>query len=139
MVKSDEFVSTQTKYYSIPESSLRNKEGVDPLVIEKPVVETMPRMSKGAYKRVLHNPNAIVAPNYFVVEDLAQTPCVVSALEVLQSCPYQWNTLLLALGNPIISNDQVVKFDSSKVKPCLPYNVAFHIYVVHATKIMEEL
>jgi len=56
MVRSDAFVSTPLKFYDIPESSLKNKEGVDPLVIEKLVVETMPRMSKGNYKRALHNP-----------------------------------------------------------------------------------
>ena len=46
----------------------------------------------------MHNPNARAAQNYSIVEDLAQTPCVMSALEVLQSCPAQQNTLLSILG-----------------------------------------
>jgi len=54
MANLDAFVSTQTKYNNILESSLKNQEGVDPLVIEKPVVETIPRMLKGTYKRALH-------------------------------------------------------------------------------------
>jgi len=69
MVKSYAFISTRMKYYDIPNSSLKNKEGVDPLIIEKPMVETMPCMPKGTYKRALHNPNAKIAPNYFFVED----------------------------------------------------------------------
>ena len=54
MFKLDAFVSTRTKYYGIPESSLKNKETVDPLVIEKLMVETIPRIPKGTYKRALH-------------------------------------------------------------------------------------
>lgn len=134
MVKSDACVSTRKKYYSIPESSLKNKEGVNPFMIEKPVVETMPRMLKGTYNRALHNPNAIVSPNYYVVEDLTQTPWVMSTLEVLQNCSSQWNALLSALGNIVLSNDQVVRFDVSNVNPCLPYHVYFQIDVVHAAK-----
>jgi len=77
------------------------------------------------YKRALHLPNARVSPNYLVVEDLAHTHCAMSALEVLQSCPSQRNTLLLALGSPLLSEDKIVKFDVSNVKPHLPYHVAF--------------
>ena len=63
-------------------------ETSNPLTIEKPV-EPMPKIPKGVFKKALHNPNARAAANYFVVEDLSQTPCVMSALEVLQSCPTQ--------------------------------------------------
>lgn len=86
MVKSYAFVSTRMKEYSIHESSLKNKEGFEPLVIEKPMVENMPHMLKGTYKRELHNPNARATPNYSIVDDLGQTPCAMLALEVLQSC-----------------------------------------------------
>jgi len=93
-----------------------------------------PRMPKDTYKRALHNSNARDPPNYLVVEDLTQTPCTMSALEILQSCPSQQNTWLSALGNLVLSNDQVVRLDVSDVKPHLPYHVAFQIDVVHATK-----
>jgi hypothetical protein len=43
----------------------------------------MTRIPKGAFKKDSHNPNARAAQNYSVVEDLSQTPCVMSALEVL--------------------------------------------------------
>ena len=60
-----------------------------PLRIEKPVdkPEAAPRIPKGVLKRLGHNPNARAAQNYLVVEDLGHTPCAMSALEVLQSCP----------------------------------------------------
>jgi len=139
MVKSYAFISTHTKDYGIPKYSLKNKETVDPLVIEKPVVETIPRMSKGTYKRELHNPNARAAPNYSVVEYLAQTPCVMPALEVLQSYPSQRNALLSTLGNLVFSNDQVVRFDVSDMKPRLPFHVDFYIDVVHAIKTIGRM
>jgi hypothetical protein len=66
------------------------------LQIEKP--EPPPRILKGVLKRSTHNPNARAAQNYSIVEDLGQTPCAMSALEVLQTCPSQRNALLSALG-----------------------------------------
>jgi hypothetical protein len=55
------------------------------LQIEKP--EPLPRILKGVLKRSTHNPNARATQNYSIVEDLGQTPCAMSALEVLQMCP----------------------------------------------------
>ena len=63
-------------------------ETSNPLTIEKPS-DTMPKIPKGVFKKTLNNPNARATANYYVVEDLAQTPCAMSALEVLQSCPAQ--------------------------------------------------
>ena len=60
-----------------------------PLCIEKPMdkPEATPRIPKGVLKHSGHNPNARATQNYSVVEDLGHTPCEMSALEVLQSCP----------------------------------------------------
>jgi hypothetical protein len=55
------------------------------LQIEKP--EPPPSILKGVFKHSTHNPNARATQNYFIVEDLSQTPCAMSALEVLQKCP----------------------------------------------------
>jgi hypothetical protein len=51
------------------------------LQIEK--LEPPPRILKGVFNRSTHNPNARAAHNYSIVEDLGQTPCAMSALEVL--------------------------------------------------------
>jgi hypothetical protein len=97
------------------------------LQIEKP--EPPPRIPKGVLKRSTHNPNARATQNYSIVEDLGQTPCAMSALEVLQTCPSQRNALLSTLGALEPSGSKVIKFDVTDVKPHLPYHVAFQIHV----------
>jgi hypothetical protein len=100
------------------------------LQIEKP--EPPPHIPKGVLKRSTHNPNARAAQNYSIVEDLGQTPCAMSALEVLQTCPSQRNALLSALGALEPSGSKVIKFDVTDVKPHLPYHVAFQIHVEYS-------
>ena len=90
----------------------------------------MPKISKGVFKKTLHNPNARAAANYSTVEYLAQTPCAMSALEVLQSCPAQRDALLAALGS-MDSSSLMAKFHLSNVKIRLPYHVALSIDVIH--------
>jgi hypothetical protein len=72
--------------------------------------------------------------NYFVVEDLSQTPCTMSALEVLQRCPSQRKALFSTLGLAETCNSRTIMVDTSNLKPCLPYHVAFQIVVAHPTK-----
>jgi hypothetical protein len=100
------------------------------LQIEKP--KPRPRIPKGVLKRSTHNPNARYAQNYFIVEDLGQTPCAMSSLEVLQMCPSHRNALLSALGDLEPSGSNLFKFDVTDVKPRLPYYVAFQIHVEYS-------
>jgi hypothetical protein len=51
------------------------------------MVDLMPLILKGVLKHTSHNLNARVAQSYSIVEYLAQIPCAMSALEVLQSFP----------------------------------------------------
>ena len=88
MVRSSTLLQTRNKIYE-KETDEKGKavvESSNPLTIEKPA-EIMPKIPKGVFKKTLHNPNARATSNYSIVEDLAQTPCAMSALEVLQSCP----------------------------------------------------
>ena len=64
-----------------------------PLTFEKPTFEAPSHPSKGTLRRT-HNLNARAAQHYSIVEDLAQAPCAMSALEVLQSCPSQRKAFL---------------------------------------------
>ena len=84
MVRSSTLLQTRNKNYEKETSEKGNSIGEtsNPLTIEKPA-ETMPKIPKGVFKKTLHNPNARAASNYSVVEHLAQTPCAMSALEVL--------------------------------------------------------
>ena len=90
MVRGDSFITTRVHDYSKPSASEKGKEAdlpSLPLQIEKTLGETMTCIPKGAFKKDSHNPNARATQNYSVVEDLSQTPCVMSSLEVLQSFP----------------------------------------------------
>jgi hypothetical protein len=81
MVKSKVNVATQYNDYSSSQtvSSLESPPPLEmPLQIEK--LDPPPRILKGVLKHSTHNPNARVAQNYSIVEDLGQTPCAMSAL-----------------------------------------------------------
>ena len=88
IVRSQTLLQTRNKNYEMksPKKGKSIGETSNPLTIEK-LVETMPKIPKGVFKKSLHNPNARDASNYYVVEDLYQTPCAMPALEVLQNCP----------------------------------------------------
>jgi hypothetical protein len=98
----------------------------------------MNHIPKGAFKKASHNSNARVAQNYSVVEDLAQTPCTMSALEVLQSFPSYRKALLYDLGVDETTNSGMISFYPTDYKPCLPHHIPLHIVVVYATKSLTQ-
>jgi hypothetical protein len=55
------------------------------LQIEKS--KPLPYIPKGVLKLSTHNPNSKSSHNYSIIKDLGQTPCTMSALEVLHTCP----------------------------------------------------
>ena len=71
--------------HDIPSTSQPDR----PLTIEKPTFKLRSRPSKATVCRTTHNFNTWAAQHYSNVEDLAQAPCAMSTLEVLQSCPTQ--------------------------------------------------
>jgi hypothetical protein len=91
--------------------------------------ETTTYIPKCAFKKASHNPNTWAAHNYSVVEDLSQTPCAMSTLEVLQSFPSQRTTLLVSLGSTETCNPGTIMLDTTDLKPRLPYHIAFQIVV----------
>jgi hypothetical protein len=141
MVRGDAFISTREHDYSKPSTSKKGKEADLPSLpphIEKTLGETMPHIPKGAFKKSSHNPNARATQNYSVVEDLSQTPCAMSALEVLQSFPSKRKALLTALGSTETFNLGTILLDTTNLKPHLPYHVAFQIVVAYPTKIFTR-
>jgi hypothetical protein len=141
MMKGDSFISTRAHDYNKPSTFEKGKE-VElpslPLQIENNLGKTMTHIPKGTFKKDSHNPNARAAHNYSVVEDLSQTPCAMSALEVLQSCPYQRKALLTSLGSTETCNSGTIMLDTTDLKPHLPYHIAFQIVVAHPTKIFTQ-
>ena len=127
-------LQTRNKKYE-KETSKKGKsigETSNPLTIEKPA-EIMPKILKGVFKKTLHNPNARAASNYSMVENLSQTPCAMSSLEVLQRYPAQRDALLEALVS-MDSSSLMEKFNLYDVKILLPYHVALSIDVIHGEK-----
>jgi hypothetical protein len=141
MVRGDALIMTRAHDYSKPSASEKGKDAEIPslpLQIEKTLGEAMTHIPKGAFKKTSHNPNARAAQNYSVVEDLSQTPCAMSALEVLQSCLAQRKALLTALGSTETCNSGTIMLDTTDLKPRLPYNVTFQIVVAHPMKIFTR-
>jgi len=64
-------------------------ESGGPLNIEKPTIDIVSHPLKGALRIILHNPNVKSTHNYSLVDNLAQTPCGMLVLKVLQICPSQ--------------------------------------------------
>ena len=109
----EEYGSSQPdlgKEHSPPESPLRIEKPTD-----KP--EAPPRIPKGVVKHLGHNPNAQAAENYLVVKDLSYTPCAMSTLEVLSSCPPQRKSLLSALGVNDDNSSFIIKFETMGLQP----------------------
>jgi hypothetical protein len=128
-------LQTRAKNYDIPEPSHASPEATSsshpsgPLQIEKPFLDAPLHPPKGILRRTTHNPNTRASHNYSIVEDLAQAPCAMSVLEVLQSFPTQWKSLLSAIGGVDPSESSLMTFDSSQVTHRLSHQVAFHIKV----------
>jgi hypothetical protein len=140
MVKSDVNVATQSHNYSSSQTAhvLESPPPPEmPLQIKK--LETPPRILKGVLKLSIHNPNARATQNYSIVEDLGQTPCEMLALEVLQMCPSQRNSLLYALGALDPCGSKVIKFDVMDVKPRFPYHVAFQIHMGYSKYTIKRI
>ena len=94
MVWYSTLIQTRNKNYEseVSEKGKSTAETSNPLTIEKPS-DLMLKILKGVFKKEFHNPKSRAASNYSVVEYLAQTPCAMSALEVLQSFPTQQDAL----------------------------------------------
>ena len=94
----DREVNIQMIYhsYDVPPSTLDQSESQPSgsLTIEKPTIEIVPHPTKGDLCRTMHNPNSQASHNKNVVEEIAQAPCSMSAMEVLQYCHAQRKELL---------------------------------------------
>ena len=77
----------------------------------------------------MHNLNARAAQHYSIIEDLAQAPCAMSALEVLQSYPSQRKALLQAIGAVDSADVSLLSFDPENSEPRLPHTIALQIPV----------
>ena len=80
-------------------------------------------------RRIANNTTARAAVNYSIVDDLAQAPTTMSALEVLKTCPTQQKALLAALGAVDPSDSKLITFETENEDPHMPSTIAFQIPV----------
>jgi hypothetical protein len=102
---------------------------IPPLMIFHPNIETPLCIPHILLCRNVHNPQAREAYNYSLVNDLAQSPTAMSVLEVLQTCPTQWKSLLSAMGEVDPVDTRFITFDLKSGEPYLPALVSFQIPV----------
>jgi hypothetical protein len=111
---------------SLVQSSPMSPPTNGPLHLEQPSLDTvLRRPPKGVIQKSTFNPHARAAQNYNIVEDLAQAPSTMSALEVLQTCPAQRKALLKAIGGIDPADTNLIVFDLDDHIPRLPPQLAF--------------
>ena len=93
MMEADVSIQIRAKNYEASRNETKGKEplatSANPLQMERPASNLVLHTPKSSIKHTPHNPNARATQNYSIVEDLAQDPCAMSALDVLQSFPTQ--------------------------------------------------
>ena len=77
----------QSSSGKVPSTSSMESSSIVPLSIENPTLDMILRPPKSTLRKDVFNTNAQAAQFYNMVEYLTQAPCVMSTLEVLQSCP----------------------------------------------------
>jgi hypothetical protein len=135
--RSKDYTSSKEKVDDIsPDSTAPpNPSTTGPLHLKRPNLDTVIRPPpKGVIKKSAFNPHARAAQNYSIVEDLAQAPSAMSALELLQSCPAQRRALLKAIGGIDPTDENLIVFDLNEHVPRLPAQLAFQIQVIVADK-----
>jgi hypothetical protein len=92
-----------------------------PLMIPHPNIETPLHIPCIPLRWNVNNPQARAAHNYSRVDELAQYPASMSVLEVLQTCPTQWKSLISSLGAVNPADTRLITFylDNGEPRPPL--------------------
>jgi hypothetical protein len=101
-----------------------------PLQIEKLTFDSILHPPKRTIHKSTFNPSSRAAQNYNIVEDLAQAPCAMSALEVLQHCPIQRRMLLAAIGIVDPKSSNHIMFNLDNYASQLSHQLSFQVDVV---------
>jgi hypothetical protein len=141
MVGANINIDTRSRDYGSSKSSTSLEAPPPPPEMNLQIVKTEPppHIPKGVFKRSTHSPNAKATKNYSIIEDLGQTPCAMSVLEVLKMFPSHRNALLSSLGALEPIGSKIIKFDITDVKPRLPYHVAFQIHVEYSKYTIKQV
>ena len=130
----DHEVNIQTRAHFYDTSpSVSDPSGSKPngsLTIEKPTIDIVPQPLKWVLRKSNHNPNVKEAQIYIMLEYLAQSPCAMSALEILQSFPTQIKALLSSIAIVDQNDTSSITFDLDQLTSRIPSHVSFHIKVL---------
>jgi hypothetical protein len=111
-----------------------------PLQIEKPTFNSILHPPKRTICKATFNPSSRATQNYNIVEDLAQAPCDMSVLEVLQLYPSQHKTLLATLGVVDPDSSNHIMFNLDNYASQLSHQLAFQVdVVVHNQQIHQTI
>ena len=142
----DALISTRSKDYGNPQM-LNNKDNDQPSsstttstkVVPPIIPELTIKPPKGVVHKSMFNRRAQAAQHYNIVKDLAQSPSVMSTLEVLQNCPSQMQALLSAIGGIYPMDSNLVSFNHKGYDPQLPAQLAFLIQVKALNKTVHRI
>ena len=127
MVGEEMFFQTWNRSYDTPPntgmSGASTSVSTAPFIIPNIPTELLQKMVKGPNRRAGNYSKA--AHNYNIVDNLAQSPISMFALDVLQSCPKKRKALLSALSVVDPANTRMMFFDLDKATPRLPSMVSF--------------
>jgi hypothetical protein len=101
-----------------------------PLQIEKPSFDSILRPPKRTIRKATFNHSSRASQNYNIVEYLAQAPCAMSALEVLQHCPSQRRTLFATTGAIDPDSSNHIMFNLENYASRISHQLAFQVDVV---------
>lgn len=94
---------------------------------------------KATLRKATQHPNARAAQHYSIVKDLAQAPCAMLALEVLQSCPARRKALLSAIDGLDPTESSLITFDTEHSTPRLSHQLTFQIQVIVMDKPIHRI
>lgn len=128
-------ISTRANNYDQPKCSSTAKDTPltyqpdSSLTFGKQAFEFPSHPSKVKLHRTMHNFNTQVAQHYNIVEDLAQAPCAMLALEVLQSFLTHRKDLLFSISGVDPFDTHIISFDPHHCEPLLPPLVTFMLTI----------
>ena len=79
-------VVTHSRYYGLSQPNLVKEPAPPKIPLQIDQLKVVLCIPKGVLKCSGHDPNSQATEHYSIVKDLGQTPCAMSALEVLQTC-----------------------------------------------------
>jgi hypothetical protein len=111
-----------------------------PLKIEKPTFKSILSPPKSTIHKSTFNLSSRATQNYNIVEDLAQAPCAMSALEVIEHCPSQCRTLLVAIVIVDPDSSNHIMFNLDDYTSRLSHQLYFQVdAVVHNQQIHQTI